>query len=292
MREPFDPDRLLLAAAIGLAVFLVAGVLFAQPLPAGATLDAQRALDASQRALGRTLGDYALTATDGRAVRTSELRGKPLVVSFVYTGCSQVCPVTTKLLGRAVAQAQRTLGADAFNVVTIGFNQPFDTPAAMRDFQRRQGIDLPGWTFASADASTIDALARDAGFVWTSSAAGFDHVTQATIVDARGRIVRQVYGDAFELPLLVEPLKEMTGGARASPYDLASALDRVRILCTVYDPRAGRYRLNYALFIEIFAGLSILGTTAWYLLREWRRQRRAHAPLDSRHFRARSARLQ
>jgi protein SCO1/2 len=274
MREPTDLNRLLLAAAIGLAILLVAGTLFAQALPAGATLDPQRALDTSQRAIGRTLGDYTLNTADGQTLRTGELRGKPIVLSFVYTGCFQVCPTTTRLLGRAIGEAQRALGASAFNVLTVGFNQPFDTPTAMRDFRRRQGIDVQSWIFASADAATIDALARDAGFGWAPSAAGFDHVTQATIVDARGRIVRQVYGDSFELPMLVGPLKEMTIGASAPAYDVASVLERVRILCTVYDPRAGRYRLNYALFIEIIAGLSILGTTAWYLAREWRRHRR------------------
>lgn len=274
MRDPIDVNRLLLAAAIGLAILLVAGTLFAQALPAGTPLDAQRALELSQRAIGGTLGDYTLTTADGRTLRTGEMRGKPLVVSLVYTGCFQVCPVTTKFLGRAVGEAQRALGASAFNVVTVGFNQPFDSPAAMRDFQRRQGIDLPGWTFASADAATIDSLANAVGFAWAPTASGFDHVTQATIIDARGRIVRQVYGDSFDLPMLVGPLKEMTVGASASAYDVASVVERVRILCTVYDPRAGRYRLNYALFIEILAGLSILGTTAWYLAREWRRQRR------------------
>ena len=274
MRDPIDTNRLLLAAAIGLAILLIAGTLFAQALPAGASLDAQRALDISQRAIGRTLGDYTLNSADGRTLRTNELRGRPLVVSFVYTGCSQVCPVTTAFLARAVGEARRALGASAFNVVTIGFNQPFDTPIAMRDFQRRQHVDMPGWVFASADQPTIDALARDVGFAWMPSASGFDHVTQATIVDASGRVVSQVYGESFDLPMFVAPLREMVTGAPAQAYDIASVLDRVRILCTVYDPRAGRYRLNYALFIELFAGLSILGTTAWYLAREWRRHRR------------------
>jgi protein SCO1/2 len=277
MRDPIDVNRLLLAAAIGLAILLVAGTLFAQALPAGAALDAQRALERSQRAVGRTLGDHTLITADGRTLRTRELLGKPLVVSMVYTGCFQVCPATTKFLAQAVGEAQRALGASAFNVVTVGFNQPFDTPSAMRDFQRRQGIDLPAWTFASADAATIDAFATDVGFAWTPTASGFDHVTQATIVDASGRIVRQVYGDSFELPMLVAPLKEMTIGTSAAEYDVASVLERVRILCTVYDPRAGRYRLNYALFIELIAGLSILGGTAWFVVREWRQQRRLRA---------------
>jgi protein SCO1/2 len=56
--------------------------------------------------------------------------------------------------------------------------------------------------------------------------------------------------------------------------NLAGILERVRILCTVYDPRAGKYRLNYGLIIEILVGVSVLGATVFYLGNEWRRQRR------------------
>ena len=90
----------------------------------------------------------------------------------------------------------------------------------------------------------------------------------------QGRVVRQVYGESFELPMLVGPLRDLATGAPARAQNLADIVERVRILCTIYDPRAGRYRLDYGLFIEIFAGLSMLGATAWYLAAEWRRHRR------------------
>lgn len=244
------------------------------PLSAGA-LDEKLALKESQAAIGRQVGDYGFLDSNGKPVRLSELRGKPLVVSFVYTGCFQVCPTTTRFLERAVREAQRTLGPGAFNVVTIGFNQPFDTPDAMRDFQKRHAIDAPGWQFLAGNAEAIAALARDVGFAWVATPAGFDHLTQATIVAGDGRVVRQVYGESFELPMLVAPLKELIAGESVPMRDLAEVIERVRILCTVYDPREGRYRLDYALFVEILAGVSILGATAWYLAAEWRRQRTA-----------------
>jgi protein SCO1/2 len=276
-KPPGDPARLLIAAAIGLVILLVSGLVFGQALPAGQELDSRVALERSQGAIGRELGDYTLVAANGDRVRLASYRGRPLIVSFVYTGCFQVCPTTTRFLERAVREAQRALGTSSFAVVTVGFNQPFDTPMAMRDFQKRHGIDAPGWTFLSADAATIDALARDVGFSWAASASGFDHVTQATIVDAGGRVVRQVYGDTFELPMFVAPLKELVTGEAAPMSTFADVVERVRILCTVYDPRSGRYRLDYALFIEIAAGLTILGATGWWLSSEWRRQRRPRA---------------
>jgi len=272
-RNGINPNTLLLAAALGLVIWLVAGALFAQALPAGTALDAPVALQISQRAVGKPLGDYTLSATDGTLVRLADYRGKPLLVSFIYTGCTQVCPATTQFLGRAVEEAQRALGRDAFNVITVGFNLPFDSPVAMREFQKRQGIDFPHWTFLAADAPAIDGLARDLGFVWVPTGAGFDHLTQVTIVDANGGVFRQVYGESFALPMLVAPLQELVTGAPAPAPNLAGLLEKVRILCTVYDPRAGKYRLNYGLFIEIFAGLSVLGAIALYLGREWRRQR-------------------
>jgi len=260
---------------LGLVLYLVAGVLFAQALPSGTPLDPRKALEVSQAALRRPLGDYTLQDRDGRQVRLAEYRGRPLIVSFIYTGCFQVCPATTKYLAGAVDAAQRALGADAFRVVTVGFNLPFDTPAAMREFQVKQGITAANWAFLAGDRATIDGLARDTGFVWTPTASGYDHLTQATIVDREGRVFRQVYGEAFELPMFVAPLKELVTGAPAPVQDLTGLLERVRILCTVYDPRAGKYRLNYGLFIEIAVGLSVLGGILAYLAGEWRRHRAA-----------------
>ena len=275
-RKPrLDPTaRLLLAAALGLAILLVSGLLLGQELPSGMRFDASVAIERSQAAVGRNVGDYTLRDASGEAIRLASYRGKPLVISFVYTGCFQVCPTTTRFLEGAVREAQRALGAASFNVVTVGFNLPFDTPAAMRDFQSRHGIDAPGWRFLGADAATVEGLARDVGFAWIPTASGFDHVTQVTVVDGRGRVVRQVYGESFAIPMLVAPLKELVTGGTVSALSVADVIEKVRILCTVYDPRSGRYRLDYALFIEIFAGLSILGATAWYVAAEWRRQRR------------------
>ena len=275
MRDPrhpgIDPDTLLIAAAVGLALWLVAGFLYAQGLPAGTSLAPADALKISQGAVGRSIGDYELQLRDGTTLRLADYRGKPLIVQFIYTGCFQVCPTTTRFLGRAVDEAQRALGQEAFRVVTVGFNLPFDTPAAMDEFRKKQGIDFPNWAFAAADSATIDGLARDVGFTWTPTTAGFDHLTQATIIDGRGRVFRQVYGESFELPMLVGPLMELATGAPAPTQNLSQLLERVRILCTVYDPRAGKYRLNFGVLIEILVGLSVLGSVAWYLLAAARR---------------------
>ena len=86
-------------------------LLLALAFPALAALDEKAALRASQAVIGRQLGDYAFRDSRGRELRLAELRGQPLVVNFIYTGCFQVCPTTTKALALSVADAERTVGA-------------------------------------------------------------------------------------------------------------------------------------------------------------------------------------
>jgi len=238
-------------------------------------VDQAAALKLSQEAIGKVLGDYALKSSDGKIVRLSSLQGKPLLVSFIYTGCFQVCPTTTRTLKRAVEAAQRALGPDSFNVVSIGFNLPFDTPDALRTYAHQQGIYFPNWQFLSPDQATLEAMTRILGFSYEANVAGFDHITQITVLDQKGRVYRQVYGDTFPLPQLVDALKELITGQRNEPQSLASLIERVRVLCTVYDPATGQYRYKYSILLEIAGGLFSLSAVGVFLLRELRKTRMA-----------------
>ena len=239
--------------------------------------DEKVALRDSQAAIGREVGNYRFTDSDGRPVGLAELRGKPLVVSFVYTGCFQVCPATTQFLAKAVAEAERTLGPGSFRVATIGFNLPFDSPAAMKDFRRKFALASPNWLFLTPEADTLAHLTADFGFRYEPTAAGFDHLLQASIVDAQGRIYRQVYGDSFETTQFVGPLLQLAQNAPVPQGSLQGLWEQVKLLCTVYDPASGRYRLNYAVFIEIFTGTTVLLGTLGFVAAGWRRRRRTAA---------------
>ena len=242
-------------------------------------LDPQAAVKSSQAVIGKTLGEHTLLDRDERPVRLSAYRGKPLLVNFIYTGCFQICPTNTRALQQAVRTLEGRFGTNQFNVVSIGFNQPADSPQAMRAFAAQHGIDLPHWDFLSPPAAAVETLTREFGFSYQATPAGFDHVLQVTLVDAQGRIVRQVYGGEVPAEALGEPLKQLLGGAPLPPQlKLADIVDRVRILCTVYDPKTGTYRVDYRLAIEVTGGLTFLVAMLLYLLNEWRGRRTARRP--------------
>lgn len=234
------------------------------------TFDEKDALATSQAAIGRTIGNYSLIDSRGQTVRLQGLRGRPVLISLIYTSCYHTCPLLTKHLAQIVEVAREALGNDSFTVLTIGFDSAVDTPERMRTYARERGINISEWFFLSADPATINDLTRELGFVFFKSPKGFDHLAQITLLDAQGRVYAQIYGDDFPTPTLVEPLKQLVFGTPAQARSVSDWVNGVRLFCTIYDPSSGRYRFDYSLFIAIGIGLVSLGAVAVFLVRAWR----------------------
>ncbi len=267
--------------------FLVGMLLSAAPLTAGqheehlhppagksSDYDPKTALKISQEAIGRVVADYQFTDSSGKRVAMHDFRGRPLVISMIYTSCHHICPMTTQHLKQVVKKARNVFGDDSFTVLSIGFDTLNDKPDAMRMFAAQQGVDMPGWYFLSADEQTIKQLAENLGFVFFPSAKGFDHLLQATVVDGDGKIYRQVYGMKFDTPKLIEPLKELVYGKPQQNSSLLTHFgNRIRLFCTVYDPASDTYRLDYSIFIGMIIGLISMGIVGYFLVREWKHSR-------------------
>ena len=266
-------------AGIALSVLLWsitgAATLHAQSTATDGGYDADSAVATSQAAIGKPLEDYMFYDRQGRPVNLAAYQGKPLLISMIFTSCHHVCPAITRHLATAVDAAREAMGADSFQVLTIGFDTPVDTPDAMRVFANKQSIDDPNWEFLSGSADELARLVENIGFVYFPSPRGFDHINQVTVIDRDGVVYRQVYGAAFELPWLVEPIKELVYN-RPQPGDHIGSglLNRIKLFCTVYDPNSGRYKFDYSLFVGMAVGAIIVLSVIFWLLLEYSRARR------------------
>lgn len=91
----------LYVVVVGVWLLIPASSVWADEPDVGGTpvaLDQKEALRVSQSVIGTIPSDYTFQDREGRPVRLSQYRGKPLLVSFIYTGCFQVCPLTTRSL--------------------------------------------------------------------------------------------------------------------------------------------------------------------------------------------------
>lgn len=230
----------------------------------------ETALRESQGSLGRTLSDWRLTDAEGRSMSFSELRGKPLVLSLVFTSCDSVCPTTTRYLSKVIETARDALGEDSFQVAMLGFDSANDSPLAMKQYARQHGVHDSGWHLLSADPDTVAGLTEELGFTWFPSPAGFDHIAQVTVIDAEGSIYRQVYGESFGTPNLVDPLIQLVLNRRQddTPF-IDDLVNRVRFFCTSYDPNRDAYFFDYSLFLGMIIGALVIIGIISYMIREY-----------------------
>ena len=252
----------------------------AQPAPSYQTLDEKEALKISQAAIGNQLGDYTFLSHSRGEVRLSDYRGKPLVIDMIYTHCPIVCATKTRNL-EALKLSQDALGIDSFGVLTIGFDTENDTPEAMDNFGKRMDAKLTNWEFVSADANTIKKLSNDIGFVFfPSPSGGFDHISQTTFIDAQGKVYQQNYGHEFNNKTFLPPSKNMIFNVKTTDpiynFDtaepgMAGIANSVRLFCTVYDTKTGKYIVDYSIFYAIGLSIFVSLLIIWWIISEYRR---------------------
>jgi protein SCO1/2 len=78
--------------------------------------------------------DFALRDQHGRTIRLSAQRGKVVVLTFLYTHCPDLCPLTAVHIDEAVSRlgAQRS----GVTVLAVSVDPKGDTPASVRRFVR------------------------------------------------------------------------------------------------------------------------------------------------------------
>ena len=231
--------------------------------------DYDLSLKTSQAVIGKKMSNHVFTTADGKQLTLNDFHGKPLVISMIYTSCYQICPMTTRHLSKVIEKARDAMGEETFSVAVIGFDTKVDTPDAMQYFANKQGISDKNWNLLSVNENDVEALSKELGFLYYPSANGFDHLMQATVIDAQGKVYRQVYGQVFDTPLLVDPLLELVLGRPQPEKSFMDNLsNKIKLFCTTYDPRSDGYYFDYSFFVEIFVGITVILAVGLFMRRE------------------------
>jgi protein SCO1 len=104
-----------------------------------------------------------LTTQDGKVVHfyTDLIKGKTVVIDFIYTHCVDACPLETARLAQVQKMLGDAVGKDIF-FYSITIDPKRDTPAALKDYAEKFHVG-PGWTFLTGKKSEIDLLSQKLG---------------------------------------------------------------------------------------------------------------------------------
>jgi protein SCO1/2 len=161
-----------------------------------------------------------LTDQANRPFRLADLRGKAVLVSFVYTTCNGVCPATTHGLYR-VQQALKDAGLWGSRVefVSVSLDPVRDTPEVLAGYARVYDADPAAWHFLTGPPDRVAGVIAAWGMWARLGPSGtLDHPSRIFLVDPRGR-QREIYNLEFLKPeTVVQDVKAvLADGAAKRP---------------------------------------------------------------------------
>lgn len=235
------------------------------------TLFFEKAVQIAKKAEGRKVGSYKLIDQEKKAFSTEEYAGKPLLVTFIYTTCPDICNSIVATLVPAIEEVKKELGNN-FNAIIVGFDAEYDTPEMMKEFALHHETDFNLVRFGSGDKETIDRMIKDFGFYYEEREEGaFNHLGLVSIVDKSGTIYRQIYKTRIGPADLRIPVNELITGnipeKRAPTF-----IDQLKSICIRYDPATGEYYVDYAYILGVvLQALVIMLVAGLYFMKDIKR---------------------
>ena len=124
--------------------------------------------------------DFALRDQDGRVVRVADERGRPVIVTFMYTTCQNDCPT----MAAQIRGALDDLGTDV-PVLAVSVDPKGDTPARAQRFLEKQRL-TGRMSFLLGDSAQLQRVWRTFG-IQPQEPNGKEHSASVVVLDRDGR---------------------------------------------------------------------------------------------------------
>ncbi|MHC6225782.1 SCO family protein [Pseudomonas sp. X10] len=193
-------------------LWILASVAFAHEghAPATPTLPAEASNATGTRDAQTWFTDTVLKDQNGRELRfySDVLKDRVVMLNVIFTHCNDACPLITRKL-REVREAMGAELASQVTFISISSDPQNDTPAVLKAFAEKQGVDGPNWLFLTGDKPQVDLVLGRLGHFLPSPE---QHSTQLLAGDVAGKRWSKIRPDAppaaiaQRMQLLAQPL--------------------------------------------------------------------------------------
>lgn len=133
----------------------------------------------------------------------SDLEGKVVILSFIYTNCPDICHLTSSKLNRFKKSLDKKVTENLF-FVSISFDPDRDSPEILKEHVKHMKLDLANWAFVTGNQFQIKKVLEAAGidpFIQSgpdSKSYTYNHRDRISLVDRDGHIRKHYKGTAFD----------------------------------------------------------------------------------------------
>lgn len=149
---------------------------------------------------GDAMPEFSLTDQDGKSVTFETFRGRPLVLTFIFTRCAvpTFCPRMTSNF----SDLQKLIKAEngpvtKTQLLSITLDPTFDTPQILRLYGAHSNQDPNIWSLAGGDPKQVDALTQAFSVYRQTEGGTLSHGLATALVDPNGKIIKIWRGNAW-----------------------------------------------------------------------------------------------
>ncbi len=138
--------------------------------------------------------DFTLTDQDGQSFTLSSVRGKVVLIDFIFTSCPGPCPLLSLKFSQLQQRLGERLGKEVM-LLSVTIDPKRDTPAVLKDYAQRYKADLQGWKFLTGSTRDIIMTATAYGADYQAGTEGIvDHRLVTCLIDRAGTVVQEFGG--------------------------------------------------------------------------------------------------
>jgi protein SCO1 len=156
------------------------------------------------------LTDVNLVDQNGNSVSLAALKGKPMLVDFIYTSCPGPCLMETAKFANVALRLGDKLGSKVV-LVSITVDPEHDGPKQLRDYVNQQGADAKGWYFLTGSPADVDRALAGFKIIREKEPDGsVGHIVNMVLVNGDGAEVHQYSGEVAKAQTLASDLLNLS----------------------------------------------------------------------------------
>ncbi len=168
---------------------------------------------------GDAVPDLSLINQNGKRIHLAQFRGKPLLLTFIYTRCPlpDFCLLMSNNFGEILKQLHEDPKAfDQAQLLSISIDPEHDKPEVLRQYGKRYVGDVDPsfqhWQFATGSSEQIQKAADFFGLSYNQKSGQIVHSLSTVLIGPDGKVVKVYLGNGWKPPDVVAAYEVATHG--------------------------------------------------------------------------------
>ena len=153
-----------------------------------------------------------------KVIFPNDFKGNITVMSFMYTNCPDVCPLTTNNL-RMIQEQLKKDKINGVRFIELSFDPDRDTPSILKKYADVRSIDQKNFELLTGNKNVIDSLLKEmniyaipsdtikydnGGFTYS-----FIHTDRITLIDKESRIRKEYKGSIVDEKEIIKDIESL-----------------------------------------------------------------------------------